>query len=489
MCSNFKIRNYFFLSLFLLFHLNVINGLDIGINHASFQSQNIKYLEVALQVIGKSVNYIHAKDSSLNASVTFSLIIWKDSSIYSFDKFTLNSSNKNDITDFISLRRFKIENGNYILEVKAQDINDTLNVFNSKSKINVNLHDNICISDIQLLADVHRSSEVNPFVKNGFYMEQILSDFVPKNIDTLGIYCEIYNMDKTDIGKQIEISIFKQLNTNEPILTRKIINKNVSLLPVLTKLNINGLESGNYLAKVSIKDLTGNILVSGEKKFQRSTGFNEEMSIDSSTFELSFVNRISPDSLMYSLKALYPIIPPDKSLELNTLISEKKVKEGRFFLWSIWQASNNINAESAYRNYMKYADYVDKNFRSQVGYGFQTDRGYIFLKYGRPSEIITRESEPTAPPYEIWYYDNIKQQNQRNVKFIFYVPSLAHNDYELLHSTCIGEKNRQDWFYVLYSKRNDADLKNMKTGQINQFYENLKNSFDNNAVKIWEELK
>ncbi|MBK7096695.1 MAG: GWxTD domain-containing protein [Saprospiraceae bacterium] len=138
---------------------------------------------------------------------------------------------------------------------------------------------------------------------------------------------------------------------------------------------------------------------------------------------------------------------------------------------------------------MKYAYAVDKTYRSQVGYGFETDRGYIYLKYGMPTDLVTRESEPTAPPYEIWFYDHIDQGKQKNVRFIFYIPSLAHNDYELLHSTCIGEKNNPKWFYDLYSKRNDSSIVNMQPAQIQEFYNSLRNSFDNNAVKIWEEFK
>jgi hypothetical protein len=26
------------------------------------------------------------------------------------------------------------------------------------------------------------------------------------------------------------------------------------------------------------------------------------------------------------------------------------------------------------------------------------------MKYGKPDEVITEESEPSAPPYEIWFY-------------------------------------------------------------------------------------
>jgi len=72
---------------------------------------------------------------------------------------------------------------------------------------------------------------------------------------------------------------------------------------------------------------------------------------------------------------------------------------------------------------------------------------------------------------------------------LFYMPSLAHNDYQLLHSTCRGEKNDPGWIYKLYSKRTDANSQNNKQAQLSEYYQMLKNSYDNNAVRIWEELK
>ena len=148
---------------------------------------------------------------------------------------------------------------------------------------------------------------------------------------------------------------------------------------------------------------------------------------------------------MYSLKALIPVISGTESSALNDIITGQKFPEGKYFLWRYWFEKNSISHQSAYDQYMKYAYAVDKTYRSQIGYGFETARGYIYLKYGMPSDMVTRESEPSAPPYEIWFYDQIEQGKQKNVKFIFYIPSLAHNDYEFSHSTCLGEKNNPSW--------------------------------------------
>lgn len=108
------------------------------------------------------------------------------------------------------------------------------------------------------------------------------------------------------------------------------------------------------------------------------------------------------------------------------------------------------HAQEAFQQYMQVAHVVDMNYRSGFGYGFETDRGHIFLKYGRPDDIIEVEDEPTAPPYEIWFYNSFPATHQANVRFLFYNPSLTKNGYQLLHSTAIGEVKNARWEIELY---------------------------------------
>ena len=91
-----------------------------------------------------------------------------------------------------------------------------------------------------------------------------------------------------------------------------------------------------------------------------------------------------------------------------------------------------------------------KKFNSGFRHGFETDRGYYYLKYGQPDDIELRDTEPSAPPYEVWVYYEFPTTNQNNVKFVFYNPSLAPGDFELLHSTAIGERNNPTWQRDLY---------------------------------------
>ena len=482
--------------LFILFFLSANNlfGLDISITHASFQYKNTKYIELYIQVIGNTVKY-KEENGFKSAKVDFTVLIKQGDKIVNFDKFALTSPKLKNIEDFIGVRRFKIKNGDYILDIVANDVYDKNNIFKYNHGFSVNLSENdICISDIQLLANIKKSNdEYNPFVKNGYYLEPVLFHYLPKNIDTLGIYLELYNLNKTKSKKYVVLKVnkgFKNDGFNKQILKQKIDIENREIYPLLTKMEIKGLQSGNYHLKAELFNDNDQLLYAKYTNFQRSNPVENANSNYASTgFKNSFANKMPEDSVYYSLKAMVPLMEASNSVSVNDIITSKNTNAARYFLWRYWYGKNSINPEGAYSEYMKYAKAVDKKFRSQLGYGFETDRGYIYLKYGMPSEIITRESEPTAPPYEIWFYDRIEQDDQRRVKFIFYIPSLAHNDFVLLHSNCRGEKKNPTWFYELYSKRNDSNVRNVKQSQIESFYEELKNSFDNNAVRLWEELK
>ena len=127
---------------------------------------------------------------------------------------------------------------------------------------------------------------------------------------------------------------------------------------------------------------------------------------------------------------------PQSDVELvDFMLKNDSISGQRLYLYSFWVQKNPNNPELPYKKYIEVANAVDKKFKSGFRYGFETDRGFIYMKYGQPDDIETREVEPSSPPYEIWVYYDFPQTMQSNVKFIFYNPHLAPGDYRLLHST------------------------------------------------------
>jgi GWxTD domain-containing protein len=142
---------------------------------------------------------------------------------------------------------------------------------------------------------------------------------------------------------------------------------------------------------------------------------------------------------------------------MNSILQKGSFKSKQFFLHKYWTNQGGKYAEKAFEAYMKVARVVDENYRSGFAYGFETDRGHIFLKYGKPDDVIPVEDEPSAPPYEIWFYTVFPATHQNDVRFLFYNPSLTRNGFELLHSTAIGEIRNEKWEIELYR---DATLEN-----------------------------
>jgi hypothetical protein len=66
------------------------------------------------------------------------------------------------------------------------------------------------------------------------------------------------------------------------------------------------------------------------------------------------------------------------------------------------------------------------------------------------------------------------------VKFLFYNPSLGHNDYKLLHSTCRGELNNPAWEVELYSKSPNERIGNTIDAR------NVQDNFNRNARRYFE---
>jgi GWxTD domain-containing protein len=166
--------------------------------------------------------------------------------------------------------------------------------------------------------------------------------------------------------------------------------------------------------------------------------------------ELGFVNDIPEDSLDYSMRAMAPVVSSVDTDIMNALLKKGSAKAKRYFIHRYWTNEAGKHAGPAFYSYMKVARAIDGTYRSGFGYGFETDRGHVFLKYGKPDDVITVEDEPSAPPYEIWFYNTFPATRQNNVRFLFYNPSLIKNGHKLLHSTAFNEVRNERWEVELY---------------------------------------
>jgi len=464
------------------------SSMDISVTYAAFQNEQGKYVEVHLYVVGSTVEYDTLVDGSIQASVEITITFNQEGNIVNYDKFTLNSPINTELKDFMAVKRFALKNGDYQMKVFATDLNLEENNFDFDNTVKIDFDQRkVQLSGIQLLSAYSPTQEENEYTKNGFFLEPAAFNFYPKNLEQLAFYLEVYNPSEDPFkAAYLRYAIYKKVaeNNSELIIQKYKKLSAKGLQAMILQIPINDMESGNFELLVELRNKEKMLVDAKSNNFQRSNpvkDIEQHMSLDPS-FEQSFTKKLSAKEVRYALKAIAPICKGPESVVLEQILYSSELPPRQYFLHKYFWEMLPSNPTVAYEQFMKVANAVDETYRSNVGYGFETDRGIIFLKYGKPTEMVHVEDEPSAPPYEIWFYDRLEDSKQYNVKFIFHNPSLANNDFVLLHSNCRGERYNPRWEVELY-----RHAPNEQSGQ-NAASTTMDDNYRRNARRIWEEL-
>ena len=204
-------------------------------------------------------------------------------------------------------------------------------------------------------------------------------------------------------------------------------------------------------------DGSKNILDSSQTYFTKSNPVRDEALLSKKLMdevENSFAGKLTEDQLNYSLRAIAMLVKQSDVELLNRILKDPNTTAKTNFLFQFYKEKSPVHPDEYYVQYMEVAKAVDKNYKSGLGYGFETDRGLIFMKYGKPSDMVNIQDDPSSAPYEVWLYYDIPKLNQSNVKFLFYNPFLDGVDYRLLQSNARGEVRNPNWKKELYKVLN-----------------------------------
>lgn len=438
------------------------SSIDASISYATFQSQGNGFVEIYLNVLGRSAGLSPVSDSMKQAVVDVVILFIQGESVVKFDKYRLKGPITAEPVDFVDMKRYALPNGEYKLEVSVEDIVNTGSAHKYESSFVLDYSsDKLGISDIELLASVKNAGNVtsseNPMVKGNFIFEPMPTNFYAKNDELMLFYFEVYNTDKVAGEAFLQTLFIDNADTKDREEKISVAHKRKKSEPVVAavqQVDIKDLPTGNYNLVVEIRDKDRQLLTKKAMPFQRSNPYlkvaESEISSGKLSLEDEFVGKMTVDELVYSLKAIMMQIDRTDGEHIKMIISERNLNAMRLYLFSYWIKENHNNPKAAYDAYMNVARQVDLSFANGFGRGFETDRGYIFLKYGAPNNTVFEENDPSAPPYEIWFYNQFPKTGQNNVKFVFYNPSLVSNGHVLLHSTARGENNNPRWEVDLY---------------------------------------
>jgi GWxTD domain-containing protein len=450
-------KTNFLLALSLLFSW-AANALDSGVSWAVYATPEKPYIEINIEIAAASVTFKPADSTQLQASVETLILIKQGENVVKYDKYLLNSPLVEFPKHLLDVKRFPLPNGDYTLEISFQDMNDPENKDLFSTTLKVEIGEKMHLSEMQLLRSFRRDDSDNLFVKNGYFLEPLPFNFYDKGAAILAFYAEIYhsNQDIKDAGYLVRYFIEQEKgNGIKNLISIGTQRKKPSAIDaVLVQMDIGKLESGNYSLTVELRNAANELLTSRSLPFQRSNPFLNvsEDELTDEIVEKQFVQNLDEAALRYALRAISALAVGEETEMLKNILKGTDLKPMRFYVFRHFMREEPNNPELTYKKFMAVSAATDEKFRSGFRYGFETDRGRTFLRFGRPDDLIHVEDDPGAPPYEIWVYYNFPKTQQKNVKFLFYNPSLAGEDYIMLHSTARGEINNPRWERTLYSR-------------------------------------
>ncbi len=434
-------------------------ALSVSVHSYKFYAFEKPYVDVNIRILANSIKYSNHDNNVMRSSADVIMYIEDDIShtIVAWEKYKLQSPELQDKKDIVDQRRFALNVGNYTLNLSVVDCKDSLNKFSMQQKIKITEKTTPSFSDIELITSVEKK-ESGPLVRNGVYMEPFPFSIVNESQQILHFYTEFYHKESA----LISYGIYSGIEPSDSSRAIYVKYKKVGIEPVsplFFNFDLNKLVTGDFHLKVAMIDENKKELV-----YKYASFINKNFPADiamkrdfNKEFGNSFVGEMDSMTVRYALRTLAPLLSNQRAEALNQVIKDGTLNVQKYFLYNYYKQEYPATPQQAYETYMKVVKAVNEKFYNTVGDGFQSDRGYVYLKYGKPSKAINVEDEANTPPYEIWYYDFIPKTNQNNVRFIFYSPLLA-NEFDLLHSTCMGEKQNVQWEIILYKNSSSEKL-------------------------------
>ncbi len=459
--------------------------------------QNEPFIETYLTISGSSL-FARERDGKFQNSVNILFTVFKDTNIVAAKKYNINGPLFADSATapvFVDNQRYAIPNGNYKVEILINDnFNPTRKPFIKKQNVNIAYNSiNVQSSSIQILDSYKKADKPGALTKSGYDMIPYTVNYFPETSKELTFYFETYNSDTVlGKGKPFVYNYYLEKSDNLTRLDeygafKKQITARVN--PLLTKMNIEKLGSGNYNLVIVLKDEKNVMHLESKYHFQRLNKKADLLALQQNeknkTLQQYFGNCNNADTLRMFVECLWPIADGvDKERTINQSLRKDPTLMKNFII-DFWQrrAGDTANPLKMWSAYYKDVQEAMVLFKCGRQPGYYTDRGRVYLQYGRPNQRAEQNMELNAYPYEIWqYYELVDRANGRsftNRKFVFVNRMLGDDCYRMIHSDTPGELINERWRFEV-SRKSGNGITNpdntmpegSETNQFNEIYNN-----------------
>lgn len=435
------------------------------------QGKDQPYIEFYFDFDGASLkSFTENQSDFIGAEILITLT--KNKQIIGYKKvkalFPWNTK-EDQLQNCSALERIPTENGNIQIDIemrdlglvdgKAEQLTDEIQV--------INLDKGAFASDIIWVKAALPSKEPTAFTKGAVDILPLISDTRFADENEIEFYGELYNTDIYFLQDAfiVQYSIFDLKNNIIPGHSRIKRETPKSVLPVLGKLDISKLDAGEYIFKLEIRDKNNDVVAAKERRFFRKTATENDLA-DGSKMDITFVQQFQDSAqLVEHIRSLTPISQGNEKNIIVDILPAYQLKQLQGFMYQFWYKRNPISPELAWTEYKKEVAACDREFGTAIKKGWETDRGRVYLQYGKPSTRVVRNNDPDYWPFEIWHYYQTNN-NLHNKRLLFYNTTL-NGDFELLHSDIPNEITNFDWKNLVRSRQmNDPTTVNrLKTNQ------------------------
>ncbi len=384
-------------------------------------------------------------DIQIQNSESNELVVNKN---WAFNQPIADTSGLNNGKLLVGVVGFAVKGGNYKLSISVEDATNPKIKKGYTENISITpfATTKIRISDIQLATSISKENvnKESIFYKNTYEVIPNPADIFSNSSPVLFYYSEIYNLNKNNSAETYTLKKLILDSEGNTVYTKsKNVKSNQSSIVDVGFINIAKNPSGTYKLVLSLKGNQSNEVFSSTKKFffvnpgveKIVTVSSEQQSFLGSEFGVLTDEECD---LMFTQSKLVSMSKEiDQYEELESLDVKRK------FWYEFWKKRDTEpkTAVNEFKElYFKRVRYTDEKFGSFTQKGSKTERGRVYILYGRPSDTERHPSSSDFKPYEIWSYQDL----EGGVAFIF-GDVTGFNSYELLHSTKRGELQNSDW--------------------------------------------
>ncbi len=419
--------------------------LKFFLDYCCFEKDNHTLAEIYLSIPQNCLTYDSLKKQ---ARFKIELSVFDNDSLIS-KKAWIQVHNVASVADAKSIYKEVPAQDRFLLKPKSYKFVAEITDLISGEKENISLSQNsnlfrvkdlkssgLMISDLQFVSDFRARENMNQseFYKNSQIVIPNPRRLYGLHLPILKYYAEVYNVEK-DQELYFSYSIADSRGADKYLSQEKLIKAKTSPMIIAAQTKaIAELKTGSYRFYLKLRDKQGNEYLKGSDFYiVNDLGINDERVINDLEDYQEQLKMMSQDKVENEVKIIYSIMPENE----QRIIDKLNKNAYRNYLLDYWQEREK-KVKGIRKNFLYYVDKANQSYGLQKKKGWDTDRGRILIRFGKPDrkEVVTLESNMLD--HEIWTYDD--------GNYIFVFADLHNlNDYKLIHSNYPGEKSNANW--------------------------------------------